>query len=69
MKIFVQGLWHCGTVISASLAYLNHDVLAFDENKKTVNNLKRNKTPIYEPGLNLILKENIKKKKLLLQII
>ena len=34
MKIFVQGLWHCGTVISASLAYLNHDVLAFDENKK-----------------------------------
>ena len=64
MKIFVQGLWHCGTVISASLAYLNHDVLAFDENKKTVNNLKRNKTPIYEPGLNLILKENIKKNKI-----
>ena len=29
------------------------------KNKKTVNNLKRNKTPIYEPGLNLILKENI----------
>ncbi len=64
MKIFVQGLWHCGTVISASLAYLNHDVLAFDENKKTINNLKKNKTPIYEPGLNLILNDNIKKNKI-----
>ena len=63
MKIFVQGLWHCGTVISASLAYLNHDVIAFDDNNKTISNLKKNISPIYEPGLRQIIKESLKKKK------
>ena len=38
MKIFVQGLWHCGCVISASLASLKHDVVAYDDNKKIINN-------------------------------
>ena len=64
MKIFVQGLWHCGTVISASLAYLNHDVIAFDDNNKTISNLKKNISPIYEPGLRQIIKESLKKKKI-----
>ncbi len=34
MKVFVQGLWHCGSVISASLAYLNHEIIAYDEDEK-----------------------------------
>ena len=34
MKIFVQGLWHCGCVISACLASLKNNVTAYDDNKK-----------------------------------
>ena len=34
MKVFVQGLWHCGCVVSACLASLKHDVIAYDDNKK-----------------------------------
>ena len=65
MKIFVQGLWHCGSVISASLAYLNHNVIAFDENKKTISNLKKNIPPLYEPKLKNLISEMSKKKKLI----
>ena len=33
MKIFVQGLWHCGCVISTSLASLKNNVTAYDVEK------------------------------------
>ena len=33
MKIFVQGLWHCGCVVSACLASIKHNVIAYDDNK------------------------------------
>ncbi len=65
MKIFIQGLWHCGTVISTSLAHLNHNVLAFDENSKTISKLKRNIPPVYEPGLKNLIKKMSDKKKLI----
>ena len=64
MKIFIQGLWHCGTVISTSLAHLNHNVLAFDENSKTISKLKRNIPPVYEPGLKNLIKKMSDKKKI-----
>ena len=64
MKVFVQGLWHCGSVISASLAYLNHEVIAYDEDKKITSKLKKNVSPVYEPGLNSLIKEMTKRKKL-----
>ena len=64
MKVFVQGLWHCGCVVSACLASLKHDVIAYDDNKKTINRLKNNKAPLYEPGLNNLISETRKKKKL-----
>ena len=51
MKIFVQGLWHCGCVISASLASLKNNVIAYDDNKKIINELKKNNIPIFEPNL------------------
>ena len=64
MKVFVQGLWHCGCVISASLASLKHDVVAYDDNKKIINKLKKNIAPIYEPGLKDLLETTIKDNKL-----
>ena len=42
----------------------NHDVIAFDDNNKTISNLKKNISPIYEPGLRQIIKESLKKKKI-----
>ena len=52
MKIFVQGLWHCGCVISTCLASLKNNVTAYDDNKKNINKLKKNITPNFEPNLN-----------------
>ena len=64
MKIFVQGLWHCGCVISACLASLKNNVTAYDDNKKNVNKLQKNITPIFEPNLRELIKTstNISKK-------
>ena len=64
MKVFVQGLWHCGSVISASLAKLNHEVIAYDRNKKIILKLKKNISPVYEPNLNNLIKEMSNEKKL-----
>lgn len=48
MKIAVAGLWHLGTVISACLASVGHEVIGFDEN---VDDLGEGKPPVFEPGL------------------
>ena len=64
MKIFVQGLWHCGCVVSSCLASLKHNVVAYDDNKKIINNLKKNITPIFEPKLKDLIEKSIKDRKL-----
>jgi UDPglucose 6-dehydrogenase len=65
MKVFVQGLSHTGSVFSACLAELGHTVIAYDDDKKVIKNLKKGIAPIYEPGLKKIIKKNIYKKKLI----
>ena len=64
MKIFVQGLWHCGCVVSSCLSSLKHNVVAYDDNKKIISNLKKNITPIFEPKLKDLIKKSIKDGKL-----
>ena len=64
MKIFVQGLWHCGCVISASLSSLKHKVIAYDDNKKIINKLKKNIIPIFEPNLKDLIETSTKEGKL-----
>ena len=64
MKIFVQGLWHCGCVISACLAYLKYNVVAYDDDKKRINKLKKNITPIFEPKLKELIEISTKDGKL-----
>ena len=64
MKVFVIGLWHTGCVISSCLASLNHNVIAYDSNKKLINKLKKKITPIYEPGLKDLIEKTLNKKKL-----
>ena len=41
MKVFVQGLWHCGCVISACLASLKYEVIAYDDDKKIINKVTK----------------------------
>ena len=64
MKIFVQGLWHCGCVVSACLSSLKHKVIAYDDNKKIINKLKKNITPIFEPNLKDLIETSTKEGKL-----
>ena len=64
MKICVLGLWHLGSVISACTASKNHEVIGIDKNLTNINNLNKNKAPIFEPGLNELIKKGRKSKKL-----
>ena len=64
MRICVQGLWHLGSVTAACLASLEHDVIGFDEDKSLIEKLSSGKAPLFEPGLNDLLKDGINSKKL-----
>jgi UDPglucose 6-dehydrogenase len=64
MKICVYGLWHLGSVISASLAKVGHTVVGLDFNKDCITNLQNARAPVSELGLNELIHENIQKKTL-----
>lgn len=60
-KIGVLGLWHLGCVYGACLAEKRFKVVGFDLEEKVVRNLQNNTPPIFEPGLeDLIRKHNNK---------
>lgn len=56
MKICVQGLWHLGSVTAACLASVGHDVAGLDADQKTVDGLNQGKAPLFEPGLDDLIK-------------
>jgi UDPglucose 6-dehydrogenase len=64
MKICVFGLWHLGSVISASLAKLGHTVIGLDFNSGVIKGLQNARAPISEPGLNELIHDCIRKKTL-----
>lgn len=55
MRIAVIGLWHLGSVTAGCLAKAGFQVVAYDTNKETIENLKQGKAPIFEPGLDDLL--------------
>jgi UDPglucose 6-dehydrogenase len=59
MKIGVAGLWHLGSVYSLCLAELGHEIIAYDDNEKTILNFKAGILPIFEPGLPELLNNNL----------
>jgi len=61
-KICVIGLWHLGCVVSSCLANAGYKVCGVDFNAEIINNLKKGKPPLYEPGLKELLIKNIKRK-------
>jgi UDPglucose 6-dehydrogenase len=59
VKICVYGLWHLGTVTAACLADMGLDVIGLDEDDKVITNLIHSKAPLYEPGLNELLRSGL----------
>jgi UDPglucose 6-dehydrogenase len=64
VKVCVVGLWHLGTVIAACLASGGHDVVGLDFDADTVRNLKAGEPPIFEPGLEDLIKRGLREGRL-----
>lgn len=58
MKITIFGTGYVGLVTGACLSDVGHDVLCVDVDERKVENLKNGIIPIYEPGLEPIVKHN-----------
>jgi UDPglucose 6-dehydrogenase len=56
VRVCVAGLWHLGTVTAACLAAVGHDVVGFDDDASVVDNLRRGRSPVAEPGLDELLR-------------
>ena len=64
MNICVLGLWHLGTVTAACLASAGHRVIGLDFDEETIRNLQEGQPPLFEPGLEDLVKKGLKKKSL-----
>ena len=65
MKLCMIGTGYVGLVSGVCFSDLGHDVICVDNDKNKINNLKKGILPIYEPGLEEILKRNHKQKRLI----
>lgn len=60
MNITVFGVGYVGLVQAAVLAEVGHSVYCIDVDQKKIDSLNNNEIPIYEPGLESIVKDNNK---------
>ena len=64
MKIGIVGAGYVVLVTGVCLAEIGHKVICVDSNKDKIEELKKGKSPIFEPGLDELLKKNLKNKRL-----
>ncbi len=64
MNICMIGVGYVGLVTGTCLADSGNDVVCVDIDEQKISMLKRGKVPIYEPGLEALIKRNMKEKRL-----
>ena len=64
MKICMIGTGYVGLVSGTCFADIGHTVYCVDNNKEKIRNLNFGESPIYEPGLDELIKENSRAKRL-----
>lgn len=64
MKIAIVGSGYVGLVTGTCLAEVGFQIICVDVNEKKIETLKRGECPIFEPGLEEMLKANIQKGRL-----
>ena len=64
MKVCVIGTGYVGLVVGTCLSEMGNDVVCVDNNTEKLEQLKNGIIPIYEPGLEELIKENVAEKRL-----
>ncbi len=64
MKITVVGTGYVGLVVGACLAETGNDVVCVDIDERKIRGLRRGRVPIYEPGLEELVRRNQDEKRL-----
>jgi UDPglucose 6-dehydrogenase len=59
MKVAIVGSGYVGLVTGTCLSEIGHNVICIDNNESKIIQLKRGKIPIYEPGLDEMVKKNM----------
>ena len=64
MKVCVVGTGYVGLVVGTCLAEMGNNVICVDNNEEKLKQLKQGIIPIYEPGLEELIKVNVSEERL-----